>query len=626
MTDRMTMPGNKPLGDLDTLPGARQALVVAVKPPFRPRSHLVAVVARIAVAAFALVTLLESKLHELETFNGLPLNDAGVFASIGMAVSRGAVPYRDLWDHKPPAIYYIDALLFRVFAARPWDTHLIEMAIAGMGSLAFYALCRSFTGPLISAGGAAVYTFFSTTPALDEGGNLTQTYWMPTVTLAMAIVFLTLPVNDRTRSSIESEPTAPRSTSLPWVWPALAVAGVLFATACLLMPQSCLDLGVAACAILLTVQSTRMRLLELTGRIAALLIPVLVICGVLLLYFRARGAGAALWSDVVVYNTFYARAVGASDALRLLLQVRVGLFLWGLAGVAALVVLIRPRGDIFHSAQDFFRPVVLLWFLVGLIETSADRHFWPHDFLLSVPSACALLTYTVHDVLVSRGAVRQMEAGDMRLAASRMLGPGFLVLAGICLTVIARDDVLNAGVVNEIGITRAGSGDSGVTLPSLLDTHPSRLSLGVIGPYALSMPVAAPSDDQRVAAEVDRLSRPGDTMYVWGLPTGAYAIAQRRPASRYLYFLPLVDSYGGFSGGRYATGAMRARLISDLRANRPRVVVVERDVAYHLARLPALRHFLAVRYTRVTLSARSRLSGFVFYLERPGMPRRGAMR
>ena len=38
--------------------------------------------------------------------------DSGIFAYTGWAVSEGAVIYRDVWENKPPGIYFVNALAF----------------------------------------------------------------------------------------------------------------------------------------------------------------------------------------------------------------------------------------------------------------------------------------------------------------------------------------------------------------------------------------------------------------------------------------------------------------------------------------------------------------------------------
>lgn len=40
----------------------------------------------------------------------LPSRDSGVFLYVGWRLLKGDIPYRDVWDHKPPLIYFIDAL------------------------------------------------------------------------------------------------------------------------------------------------------------------------------------------------------------------------------------------------------------------------------------------------------------------------------------------------------------------------------------------------------------------------------------------------------------------------------------------------------------------------------------
>jgi hypothetical protein len=39
----------------------------------------------------------------------LPSRDSGVFLYIGWRLINGDIPYRDVWDHKPPLIYFVDA-------------------------------------------------------------------------------------------------------------------------------------------------------------------------------------------------------------------------------------------------------------------------------------------------------------------------------------------------------------------------------------------------------------------------------------------------------------------------------------------------------------------------------------
>lgn len=46
--------------------------------------------------------------------------DEGVFLTIGKYLNHGWLPYRDLVDHKPPAIYFLFAALFKIFGPSLW--------------------------------------------------------------------------------------------------------------------------------------------------------------------------------------------------------------------------------------------------------------------------------------------------------------------------------------------------------------------------------------------------------------------------------------------------------------------------------------------------------------------------
>src|SRR3984893_8194790 len=62
-----------------------------------------------------------------------------IFKYAGLVIYKGGVPYRDFFDHKPPLIYFLNALNWYFDAWIPWllDTFLVLFA-----TLLFYWLCR----------------------------------------------------------------------------------------------------------------------------------------------------------------------------------------------------------------------------------------------------------------------------------------------------------------------------------------------------------------------------------------------------------------------------------------------------------------------------------------------------
>ena len=47
-------------------------------------------------------------------------NDAGAYLAVADAILAGKLPYRDLFDHKPPGIYYLFAAVLAAPNARCW--------------------------------------------------------------------------------------------------------------------------------------------------------------------------------------------------------------------------------------------------------------------------------------------------------------------------------------------------------------------------------------------------------------------------------------------------------------------------------------------------------------------------
>jgi hypothetical protein len=45
--------------------------------------------------------------------------DSGVFAYAGKLITEGKLPYRDFFDHKPPLVYYLNAIAIYLMGVTP---------------------------------------------------------------------------------------------------------------------------------------------------------------------------------------------------------------------------------------------------------------------------------------------------------------------------------------------------------------------------------------------------------------------------------------------------------------------------------------------------------------------------
>lgn len=77
-------------------------------------------------------------------FNVL-FTDTEVFRYMGLAISKGLVPYRDFFDHKPPLIYFLNYAGLLLGGA--WGAWAINTSLALLATWSFYRRCRQYHLP-----------------------------------------------------------------------------------------------------------------------------------------------------------------------------------------------------------------------------------------------------------------------------------------------------------------------------------------------------------------------------------------------------------------------------------------------------------------------------------------------
>jgi hypothetical protein len=119
----------------------------------------------------------------------LPGIDSGIFLYVGQQILHGAVPYRDLWENKPPAIYYIDALGLALGHGSRWGLCLVEwFSLWAAASMGFTALSRVF------GKASALFASFCWVAAFArslQGGNFPEEFALP-LQFASLIAFVRL--------------------------------------------------------------------------------------------------------------------------------------------------------------------------------------------------------------------------------------------------------------------------------------------------------------------------------------------------------------------------------------------------------------------------------------------------
>lgn len=107
----------------------------------------------------------------------LPSWDSGVFLYTDWRVTQGELPYRDVWDHKPPLVFVVDALGVWLGGGSRWGVWALEVISLTLAvSLAFVLIRRAFGA--WSAWYAVVAILVNAFLTMD-GGNYTTEYALP---------------------------------------------------------------------------------------------------------------------------------------------------------------------------------------------------------------------------------------------------------------------------------------------------------------------------------------------------------------------------------------------------------------------------------------------------------------
>ncbi len=104
----------------------------------------------------------------------LPSRDSGVFLYVGWRFLNGDIPYRDVWDHKPPLIYFVDALGISLTPNSLWGVWFLQAIFIFFTLLIIYKLLEREFGIYAALSGMII--FISGLLTTLETGNVTEEY------------------------------------------------------------------------------------------------------------------------------------------------------------------------------------------------------------------------------------------------------------------------------------------------------------------------------------------------------------------------------------------------------------------------------------------------------------------
>ena len=223
----------------------------------------------------------------------LPSRDSGVFLYVGWRLLSGDIPYKDVWDHKPPLIYLVDALGLTVTPNSLWGVWILQFIFIFFTLYFIYRVLDQEFGIVAALAGIIVLT--SGLVVILEKGNVTEEY---------ALVFQALGF---WLSVIAWKKDFPVRTTF-WVG---VLGGLAFN-----FKQTTIGLWITYAIFLLGIRLLQRKfpIKEFLALLAGGLLPSIL----LVLYLGSQNALRDFWEQAYLYNFAY---IGKHEGIRRLIPV-----------------------------------------------------------------------------------------------------------------------------------------------------------------------------------------------------------------------------------------------------------------------------------------------------------------
>ena len=507
----------------------------------------------------------------------LPLDrDHGVFLTMGRCILEGGIPYQDCWDTKPPGVFYLFAVIARLFGASIWGVRVVDLFWLMALSYLLFRFAERALGPRVAALGVAIHSVAYFQLGYRNTANPES--------------FLMLPVLGSFLIVLARRGTPVLKYSLAGALMGVAFwfkfNAIIFAPLVLILPylerKSAAQRNSA-------VSDTPGKRGEWIRIILAFAGGLMLVGAAVPLYFLLTGAWQAFYETffkVVPLYTQMAIERTPSYLWWSLAQLQTRLGLWTELMLAAVLALAWKPEDRRKVAP------VLLAALLGLVSVAVQFRFWIYSFATSLPFLSILWAYVAVRIF---GQFRSWSA-DFGRRSWRV--------ARVLVWVVPVSLVLTPFV--------SFSAD-------FFDRYRSA-AIWARGPeaahrdYSWNALYGHWGEMMEVIDFVKGNSDEGDGVYVWGFEPLIYYRSDRRSPTRFITNMPQIAPW--------CPPEWREELMRELRADPPTLLVVNRDDAVYpilytrldseqsLAEFPALTQFLAERY----ISARDFHAFHVFRL------------
>lgn len=289
--------------------------------------------------------------------------DEGAYAYMADVIQRGGLPYLNAFDHKPPLIYYLYHLSFKLFDQSVSSPRIMATIFVASACLLLLIVIHKLTRKISAAlFGALVLGMATASPAYQGLNANTELFTLPFILAG----FLLLLDKDPPLHSFFS-------------------AGLLFGTGFMVKQP------VAVIALFpLIFHAVHLRKTPVRFSKAAVLsvLGMSLPLGIAMLYFYLKGAAIPFWEACFSYNFGYMGQIGFEDSKAIFFRqagkiANLDPLTWVAGGIGSSLLLIS---NISRSSKLY----VFLLLLGSFFATAMGRNFYQHYFIFLLPAVALI--------------------------------------------------------------------------------------------------------------------------------------------------------------------------------------------------------------------------------------------
>lgn len=479
---------------------------------------------RTITVLFSLLILAVIFTSRFPSFFSIGGRDTGCYANVAYEVLNGNVLYRDIWDHKPPLMHYLNATLFGLFGSNFRTIAVFEVFWILFTCMFFYGLSSLIFRKKVSLFLTFVFATYASSRNMAQSFGMTETYaLLPSIIAVLAAIRYT---------------ESPKR-SLLFISGAMVSASFLFrqteaVVAVPILLYLLIKAGPARKAI-------SRQLFNLAVFSAGFLVPAALFA----IYFFLKDAWIDAFSQVFLYNrmTLMVNRIPAPSAIWELIRhtlqesflaARPYLLIFGVTGILFKVVDfakgIGKTGLRKSLLEHSLFILVFSWFAADLYCVSLSGLYYGHYYMQALPSLTLLAGFAIQDL-------SDYFKNFLKLAF-------FISFLYLALSPLAYD-------IHE----------SSLYLYNLLRHTDSSNSVYIDG-----IRYRCPQLPVNMVRWIMANTSEGDYLYFWGRESGLNFLTKRRSPSKYASLSPLRET-------GYATAYDSVRFMKDLEEKMPKFII-----------------------------------------------------